>query len=418
MAKPVAQIPAGNASFTGKSFLAKGFAKVQYELPVFVVLLLFYLPQKLSVTGDIYSMLHIFDYRIGFAPRLFIGSIMSLFTDYKSQAFMERFFGVVFILEALLFAFAAGRIIRKASAETREISIIFVTLFVAVPYSLAVLYPRLLSLDRFLVIFTLLALIVLSKRGFKWLVPVLLAMGLATYTGFAFTYMPAIALLLLYEVCKNKNSKQSILLCAAGFATMAVFSVFFFLFDGLDKFANVDELIAYAAGKTDLPFVGYYKEVVETLLFKTPGDFFWNSTIPLEGYKGFLHEFTSTIFLLPLIILFFSIWKTSMKAAANKFEKFIFVLCVLAPVARFPMFILSTNFYRGRVSVVVVQFFLLFYFLYTENPAVVTAVKKIGEFFKQNYLLLLLLFAYFSLSFLTFRTGEWWGNFINTVIGK
>lgn len=418
MAKPVAQIPAGSASLAGRSFVAKGYEKVQYELPVFILLLLFFLPQNLRVVNDIYAMLHIFDYRIGFAPRLFIGSVMSLFTDYKSQAFMARFFGIVFILEALLFAFAAGRIIRKANAEIKEITVFLVVLFFAVPYSLGVLYPRLLSVDRVLVLFTLLALIVLRKKGFKWLVPVFIAAGLAVYHGFAFTYMPAIALLLIYEVVRQKKSTQSLFLCAAGFVTMAVFSACFFLFDGLDKFHTVEELIAYAAGKTDLQFVGYYKEVVQNLLLLTPSDFYWNITVPLEGYKDLTSELIAVIYLSPLIAVFFSVWRNAVKSASNKAEKFVFILCILAPAARFPMFILSTNFYRGRTSVMVVQFFLLFYFIYTQNPAVLSAVKKTGEFFKRNYLLFLAMLIYFAMPFLAYKTGEFWNGLTAALAGK
>jgi hypothetical protein len=418
MVKPLAQSPGGDASLAGKSFVAKGYEKVKYELPVFILLLMLFLPQNLRVTNDIYSTLHIFDYRIGFAPRLLIGSIMSLFTDYKSQAFMESFFSVVFIMEALLFAFVAGRIIRKAGLETRETTVFFVVLFFAVPYSLGVLYPRLLSLDRFLVLFTLLALMVLNKKGFKWIVPVLIAAGLATYHGFAFTYMPAIALLLIYEVIKNKKSAQSILLCAAGFVTMAVFSTYFFLFDGLDNFQTIDDLIAYAAGKTDLQFVGYFKEVAQNLLLISPSDFYWNLVVPAEGYKDLTREIIAMIYLSPLIAVLFSVWKNAVKASSKKAEKFVFVLCILAPVARFPMFILSTNYYRGRTSVIIVQFFLLFYFLHTQNPAVLSAVKKIGDFFKKNYLLFLAMVIYFAMPFLAYNTGELWSALTAVLAGK
>lgn len=418
MVKPVASSTGSDISLAGKSFFAKALDQIKYELPVFILLLLLFLPQNLRVTNDIYSMLHIFDYRIGFAPRLLIGSIMSLFTDVKTQAFMESFFGIVFILEALLFAFVAGRIIRKANGEIKETTIFFVVLFFAVPYSLGILYPRLLSLDRFLVLFTLLALMAMNKKGFKWLVPALIAAGLAVYHGFAFTYMPAIALLLIYEVVKNKKSTQSILLCATGFVTMAAFSAYFFLFDGLNNYKTVDELIAYAAGKTDLQFVGYFKEVVQNLLLITPSDFYWQLTAPLEGYKDISRELVAMLYLSPLIAVLFSVWRNAIKSTSNKVEKFVFVLCVLAPVARFPMFILSTNFYRGRTSVIVVQFFLLFYFLYHQNPAVLSAVKKVGDFFKKNYLLFLAMVIYFAMPFLAFRTGEMWNALTVALAGN
>ena len=64
---------------------------VKYELPVLAVLLIIYAFQHDFYTGDIYNIAHIYDYRIGFAPRLFIGSLMTLFTDYKSIAFINSF---------------------------------------------------------------------------------------------------------------------------------------------------------------------------------------------------------------------------------------------------------------------------------------------------------------------------------------
>lgn len=417
MSKPLKTNP-HNTAEPAKSPFWRALDKVRYELPVFLFFLVFYPPQHLAVTYDIYCALHVFDYRIGFAPRLFIGSLMSLFTDYKSEAFMDTFYIVVFLMEALLFAFIAGRIIRGADKDTKDIAVIFVLFFLAVPYSLATLYPRLLSLDRFMVLYTLLSLILITKKGFKWFVPLLLAIGLATYTGFAFTYMPAVAIVLLYETYKEKPSVGGKILFVLSFAVMAVFSAYFFLFDGLNRYSNVEELVAWATGKTDLISVEYFRTVVETLLLITPSDFFWDATVPLEGYKGFVHEFTSTIFLLPLYTTFFVIWRNSIKSSKDKFEKFIFTLCLLAPIARFPMFILSTNFFRGRISVVVVQFFLIFYFIHNKNKTVTNSMKKVGGFFADHSLLLLLMIAYFALPFLTLQTGEFWSKILGDVVNR
>lgn len=417
MSKPLKINPRNTiAEPTGPLFLC-ALDKVRYELPIFLFFLVFYPVQHFDIDYDVYSSLLAFDYRIGFAPRLLIGSLMSLFTDYKSIAFMHTFYIIFFLLSALLFAFVAGRLIRGVSGKTREITVIFILLFLAVPYSFTALYPRSVSVDRFMIVFTLLSLILISKKGFKWLVPLLLAMGLATYAGFAFMYMPAIAIVLLYETYKEKPSAGGKVLFLLSFLVMAVFSAYFLLYDGVKTYTDVDSLLAYATSKTDLFYSNFFRAAVEGFLLTTPEDFFLNDVVPLDGYKGFYHEFTSTLFLLPLYTIFFLVWQRSIKSSQNKVEKFIFILCLLAPVARLPMFIVSTNYFRSRIALVIVQFFLVLYFIHRKNQTVTEVVKRIGLFFTNHVFLLLIMIAYYALHFLALDTGSIYSKIINAMVG-
>lgn len=381
------------------NLLFRIFENIKYELPILILLLILFIPKRSDLANnDVYVTLLIFDYKIGFAPRLFIGSFMSLFTDYKSVAFMNRFMDIVCVATLLLFAVFTGQIIRKVGDKAKEIPIFFIILFIAIPYSRAVLFPGpIVSLDRFLVLFTLLALIAINKPVMKWFVPILIFMGLATYQGFAFTYMPAIAILLIYEISRNKKSKESITLCVVAFITMAVFSAYFFLYHGINSFKNVDELLAYAANITDLReyLKGFdIKYTLNGYFFTKPANFFW-SYIVSAGWEGLKSEVFGIIYLMPIFVIFFVIWKNSIKSSSNKAEKFIYILCILAPLARLPMFLFSTNFLRGRASVVVVQFFLIFYFLYSGNKTVMESAKQIVTFFRQHILLFILLVVYF-----------------------
>lgn len=409
MRKPAATANSGSVSSTDKFLFLKIFENIKFELPVFILLLIFYVTQKSKVTYDIYYVLYAFDYRIGFAPKLFIGSVMSLFTDYKSQAFMDTFFDSIFFAEAVLFAYIAGRLIRKASDETKEITIYLVALFLAIPYSLFVFYPRLVSIDRVNFLFTILALLLINKRIFKWAVPFLLFAALATYQNFTFMYFPVIAILLIYEIYRNNCSKQSIILCIVSYLTLAGFSTYFYLFARIKKTVNLEQLINIYSKKTDYPCD---KTLFDVFLIESPIGVFQKYAVPrfesyLHAFKG---ELVSIVYLIPLIIIFFLIWKNAIKNSTNKFEKFTLFLCLLSPIARLPMFILSNNYMRGRIPVIIVQFCLVFYFLYTGNQAVTKSVKHIGDFFKKNFLLCLLMIAYFALSFLAFRTGEIWAT--------
>lgn len=372
------------------------FDKVRYELPILAVLLVVYALDHEFIERDMYNILHIFDYRVGFAPRLLIGSLMSLFTAYKSAAFMNLFFNVVCLLSIALFAFAAGRVIRRSSGEARGAAFLLVLLFLAVPYSRTVFFPRLLSLERFLALFTLLALMAVSKKGFRWLVPLLIAASLATYHGYAFTYMPAVALVLLYEMRRRKNSRAAVALCVAGFACMAAFSAYFYLHPGLGIYGSVDELINYSLDKTDIrDRVGEFGVRWALDGFSLPPRGFWDLSVELGVLKNLRAEFSGILLLSPLLAVFVLIWLGAVKNSEGKVQKFLYILCMLTPLMRLPMLVLSQNYFRSRVAMVAVQFALLFYMLYIGDEAVAAAARRVTDFLRKYYVLTAALFVYF-----------------------
>jgi hypothetical protein len=387
-----------------KSLLLKVYDKLKYEFPIFILLTIQLIPQDLDFAKDPYASILSLDYRIGFAPKIFMGSVLALFTDYRGHKQVNVFFTVIFILSFILLAWVAGRLIRSAGDDTKQIMIFLVALFLAGPYTTAFLFPQLFSPDRFLVIFTLLALLVLSKPKIKWLLPVILFMALATHQMFAFAYMPVIAVLLLYEMNNSNFSKKAVVFSAVNFLTMAFASAYFFLFTGLKNF-SLNQLISYAETKTDIPI---RKDMIEGYFFLNPFKFIKYTKAISFNMDSLNDEIRAVIFLIPLILIFFFIWKNAMKYSTNKFEKFIFILCFLVPLARIPLFVMTTEVYRGRIGMILVQFFLLFYFLYKGNSAVTESVKKISEFFSKNVFLAMLIVAYFALTFFQYNITQPW----------
>lgn len=359
---------------------------------------------------DMYYTMHIFDYRIGFAPRIFIGSLMALFTDYKSLAFMNRFFIVVFFIEALLLAFAGGGVIRRAKDEAKETVICFVALFFAIPHTAYLPYSATLSLDRFLPVITVIALMALRLKGFRWLVPLLIIAGLATYHGFAFMYMPVIALLLIYEATGDRKTARSLTLCVIGFIIMAVFSAYFFLYSGSSNFNNPGDFIAWAADKTDMRITGHAEDVVRFYLCASPLEHLGQTVEKEFEQRRIGPDILAASLLLPAFACFCKIWITVFKAVKTKAEKFIFFMCIIAPVARVPLYFLSSDYFRFWPPVAASQFFFLFYFVTAQDKAVLEGLGKVGSFFKKNFILFLAMIIYFAIAFLLSARGQWWGN--------
>lgn len=398
------------------------FKTIDYEFYIFLILLILSLPifEKIRPTQqpDVYYHTHIFDYGLGFAPRLFIGSLMSLFTQYKSATFMTAFMHTSHLLSYIFYAFAAGRFIRKAEDDMREGAIYLVALFIALPFTFAAISFRNISVDQFTLFFTFLMLVFLNKPVFKWLVPILIFIALATYQQYAFLFMPIIAILLLYEVHSNKYSKTSIFFCTVGFATMAVFTAYFYLFSGIKSFGNRDELLAYAANRSDLIFDDFSKDVLheyfltspfEVLRFFSDADLTWAETLKLDAV---VKDIPFVVYLIPMFMFFFVVWKNAFKHSESKFEKFIFLLCLLAPLFRLPLLVLMTpDIFRAWMAIMVVQFFLLFYFLHNRNAALTASVGKAWSFMKEHYFLSLVLIVFYAMTYLVFRTSTSFGQF-------
>lgn len=393
------------------------YDKVKYELPVFLLLLIQAIPQRyLDYSEDIYPAFLAIDYgAVGFAPRAFLGSVMKLFFDYRGRREQNIFFGVIMILTFLLVSWMAGRLIRLADDDVKKTTIFFVALFLAGPYSNAVLFSKMFQPDRVLALFTLLGLLVMNIRPMKWLLPFIIFAALATHNMFTFSFMPAIALLLLYEVYASGYSKSSKWFCAVNYLTMFVFTAYFYLygfFPGLQK-TTLDELIAYVGANTD---VQIHEKIFSVYLFTEPDLVFDGLRSLMLTERIIRSEIRVALFFAPIILLFLFIWKNSFSASKNKFEKFIFTLCLLVPLARIPLYFVHWEVYRGRVAVVFVQFMLLFYFLYRKNSAVTQSVKRVGGFLQRNTLLVLLLLGFLAMAFVSFNFSDPWRAFFTRFV--
>lgn len=402
-----------------RSVVARAFNAVRYELPLFVFLLILFVPQKSDASDDVYTALHAFDYSVGFAPRLFVGSLMSLFAEYKSLAFINGFMDVVSAITLVLFTVLAGRLIRKADEQAKTGTTMAVCVFLVGPYTIAAQYPRMTSVDRVVIVFTVLALVLIAvdRTWPKWFVPALLALALATYHGFAFMYMPAVAIVLLYSAWTKGSTKQAKALCLVGFVTMAAFSAYFFLYPGLSGYTVPEALVAEHATNTDI-FTrgdlannksGIWLATIRELLLKDPVSLWQTGTKPFVDIPAaFRAEIFALIPMLPLLALLGYFWIIAMKKSVTRAEKFTYLLCLLAPLARTPMMIMSSNYMRGRIAVYSVQFLLLFYFMYVGAPGAKAALVTLEEAAKKRMFLFLLFIGYLAVPFLSIKTGPWW----------
>jgi hypothetical protein len=370
-----------------------------YELAIFLFLLFeFFALTSEKYLGSWEKTFYLLNYKFGFISRAFVGSVFSLFTDYVTDDMIYISGIISFLVLIILISLLLGRLIRKSMPVMKPAIIIFAALFLSSPFSVKYLLGfHIGRFDTYWIIITLLALAFIKNRILKWFIPFLCAIAVAIHQGYMDTYMPALAIPLLYEIYKNSYSKKIIVIFSASCLIMiALFSAFQFFphsipFDNPIDFAGL--LSTGADFKASAPqlYVEYYAPFRE----------YWIEDItPLM--KTFAIPLLSAYLLisLPLFIIFGFIWKNSFIASENRFQKFVFFLCAAAPSAFIPAALFGLDWDRWWAAFINTQFILIFYFINSKESIVVESVKRAGAFFEKHFFLFLLLII--SFGFLTF----------------
>ncbi len=385
--------------------------KIKYELAVFSVLL----AQTAAginwqhPVNTRFLTFYLLDYKAGFVSGAFIGFIVSLFTGKVTEKWLDGFILLSFLVIYLLLALLFGKLMRSAGPEMKTIIIFLSALFLLTNYSVRVFTEYIGLLDIYLFLFALLALVCLQNRIAKWFVPLLCFMGLSTHISFVLVFLPVIFVLVLYRAVSHEQKTGNIILAAVSFFTAAGASVYYVFFANNYLKTDSGGLFEYLSAKADFPVWRQYYE----------GHLFYADTaegMNYSGIWGFIEELKTMaleritafdyiavfLMMLPLIFLFFFIWKNAFKFASGKAEKAVFLLMTALPVPVLPTFVFSSDMERFLGEIIIVQFLALFFMIFEKNAAVLSSLKSAEKFFRK-YPAVLILITVFSLSAFFFK---------------
>lgn len=377
--------------------------KEQYGMIVFLFLLFEFAVMKAEGTLDAWLLTHyLITYEFGVIPRGFIGSVISLFTNKITYNLIYYLSIAAFTFLISLISLLLGKAIKTSEPDYKSSTIIFVLLFLASPLSVTYLLGGYFGrFDMYWVILSLLSLVFSKKSVLRWTVPLLCAVAIMIHQGYMLTYMPALAIPLLYEVYRNKYSKRSIALFIISCLSMIV--VFLFLqfsakhipFDNPVDFLN--HLSKRAAFTPEITLI--FSE-----FFCSAKDWSLNVILPTLAIIAPRIVLIMLVFSAPLLMIFFYVWKQSFKTAESKFLKFVFLLCAAAPCVFVVAALFAVDLDRWWAAVINNQFIFIFYFIFSKEKSVTESVKRVGEFLK-NHLLVLSLMVIFT-NVLTFSKAS------------
>jgi hypothetical protein len=376
-----------------------------YELVIFLFLLFEFIALGSANIMNQWGKTHyLLTYEFGFGPRLLVGSIVSLFTDSVTNSLVVIIATVSFIFLIMLISLLLGGIIRRSEPEIKPALIMITILFLTSPFSVKYLLGLHFSrLDIYWIIITLIALVFIKKPVLQWSVPVLCAVAVLVHQAYTVTYMPALAIPLLYEVYKNNNSKKSIAIFVLSCLAMIIPFIALYCFPANIPFDNAVDYAKYLSKSSD--FLAYPPMLYDEY-FSPFREYWFEFIIPVIKTFALPVGLAFLSLSAPLLCIFFYIWKNSYKHTENKFLKFIFFLCAVAPLAFIPSALFGMDWDRWWAAVINNQFIIVFYLLYSKEKAVLFWAKKAGDYFEKHFLVFLLIIIMantFTLSGITTR---------------
>lgn len=392
--------------------------KFKYELSIFAALsmnfLLFFTKEELM--SDVLYPLHLVDVRIGLISRTLVGSISGLLWEHPTKENIFFMQAAVTALTFILTALFLGKCIKNAEEKSGR-ALFIISLIIAVfPYGFMSYINLFELLDVYWVMTVALILLVSDSKAAVILIPILIFTGSWVHYSFFLAFMPVIYILYFGKCLKEKNKKAYI--SAAVMVAVSVPTVLYFTLT--NRSFNVipfEEFIDYIIEKagshiTSIErYIGTgfrpYDEMnrlygITDLSEDSPDilkALIGNLKIALKdtSLTGILCDF---LLASPAAVFFGAVWKTAIKAAEDKKEKFLYFLALITPVIQFIACFTSSDTSRWLSLMMISQLFILALFVGNKDRYISEGLQRLtGIFEKHKTPLIFILLFYLSIVF-------------------
>jgi len=380
------------------NILKKVWEKIKYETIIFFLLAL---QALLTVKRDGWRIKENFftfylpDYSLGLIPRALIGSVVSLFKKQLTVQWLTNFIWASNLLLFLFIALLLGKVLRKTSDEYKRPLYFTLALFFFTDYSTKVFAKNIGLHDVYMVIIVLLCILALRNKWSAWLVVPLT--GVAVHYGFLFQFFPLIFIVIIFEAIKVEKKLNHILLAIISPLITVLSSLYFILIAPNPAKLGLEKSLEYLESKVvDFEFWRFFAEGMyfnhngyNDSQVEDFGEVFLYLRSTATDYFDWSEFLTLFVFLLPLIVLFWILWKNAFDNSENKIQKFAFALCFLMPIPLIPWFFWTTDHPRFLSEIILCQFCVLFYLLYDKNEVLEKSLKNVEGKFKRYPTLLI-----------------------------
>ena len=365
-----------------------------YIIP-FVFLMLFLLSKGSPHPSGYYLIHYLYNYEKGFSPRGLVGEVISWFTDSVTDELIANINLVFSVLLVVAASCYFGKALNQTKFKEKSFSYTIATIAIIclIPASFSMFFES-IHLDKMLWVLTLFAVLLSDSKFGVWFVPLLCIISVLINPIYVFGSMILIAIILLQKFCSGGFKFKNGLICFITYASIIAIALYGAYYEqSVHLFDTPSEMVDFYfsryAGQLDS--YTYNKFITEWLFeFFEPMDkvFMLCFNYYFKDW-GFGQKTFFGILLLgiPVWSIFFKIWKFAIKAENNYFQKIIYFFCLVSPVVIVPVLILGWEFPRYFYENLLMQLFLVLYFIAKNHTPVIEGINNLISYFKQNILI-------------------------------
>jgi len=384
-----------------RNFLKK-YGYFVFPTAVLLVILVVKNADGISTASGYYLMHYLYNYTHGFMTRGFVGEVISMFTDTVTPNIIRA---VQFSFSVLLMISASvcfGVALKKTRSDSRIYAVTVIAVFFLLLHPMSfIMYFDSFMTDKLLIALTLIAVLLAGRKYFRWLVPVLCLLCTLVSIYYSMHSMILIAIVLLQEHYESRYRAKNLLLCLLSYGAIIGVSLYGMLVMHNHSFSGPEEMYTYFIGRFSGDAIEDAAWFLDTIMFEYFQPLYTGVTYAVETFleaRLWQMVFDTVLIYLPMFAVCGYFWYKSIKIADNKFQKFIFFLCLISPVLTIVPTILALEYYRHFTINILMQVSIFVYYLAKKNDAVVSAVMRMYDYFSANRLPFYLSAAYLMIA--------------------
>ena len=360
---------------------------------------------KVEKASGYYILYYLYTFDRGLITRGGItGEVISRFFDTVSPELTVQISAFLSAVLVLVSSICIGLALKKTKnePETRSVVLFFIILLCVLPVSFRIFLVD-QKFDKLLWAIALLCVLLSEKKATVILVPALCVLATLINSVFLFTSMFLVSLVLLQNFYDSRYSKYKLAICFFAYSSMIATALISLAVQKNIQFDSAAEMVDYFFSRytgelspSDRQRIIYscvndYFEPFSTYFVKAINEY----GIARGNWKPCLFHL---LFLgVPCFTCFSVFWLNAIKAESNKFQKFVFILCMVFPLVTIPLTVFTWEASRYTGNSLLVQMCLLVYYIVHKNPAVISSLKKSAGFVKRHSVLSAICAAYFAM---------------------
>ena len=376
--------------------------KTKNNIIAFICVMLFLIKLKfydvVNFVGESVRMAYVGSYQdIGFGSRLFVGSIIRLFTDYVPQSLIIKITITIVILIYLIVAFALKKLLDMYESYTDILIAIFL-MFICWPMGSLFYNVWAGFIDTICLFLYIISIIMLCSKNkiIKELSIILVMMSIASHTMPFFMFSAMYFIVLLHRLYLEKNDFKYVLYNFLLRAIPIFLLLFFFQFYKKINFSDAYSMEQFLINKSDAySWADFLQYEYFTTIIENAIHHHSNAHMKLH-----IAAFFTYLFNLPIFIMFLRLWHGCAIESKDKNEKIIYMCCFLSFIPTIVCHI-ATDYMRWNESYFLVNFAVLVYFLLVKNELVckrIFGLEKLLKKYRIIYILILIVLLIFNIN--------------------